>query len=245
MKGYVRLELRRMWRSPSFLLYTVFLPLAFYLLFTNVTSLSQQDRRLASLYVMISIGAYSAIGAGLNYGATLINDRSTGWLRQLRLTPIRPAAVVSGKVATGTLLGLPPIVVLCLSAAVINQVRLGPAQWLAVVVLLWVGSIPFAVLGIGLGYACRSETAQAVNFLIYFGMAAMGGLWFPLSILPAWLQAVGRLTPAHAYADLSRRVASMHDSTIPTDLATLGAWFLVFGLFAAHAYRRSSARRGS
>ena len=153
--------------------------------------------------------------------------------------------MVSGKVATGTLLALPPILVLCLSAAIINQVRLHPAQWLAVILLLWVGSIPFAVLGIGLGYACRSETAQAVNFLVYFGMAAIGGLWFPLSVFPAWLQTVGRLTPAHAYADLSRRVASMHDSAIPTDLATLGAWFLLFSLFAAYAYRRSSARRGS
>jgi ABC-2 type transport system permease protein len=241
----MRLELRRMWRSPSFLIYTVLLPLAFYLLITNVAALAGQAKQVAGTYAMISIGAYSTIGALLNYGATLGNDRAMGWLRQLRLTPIAPNAVVYGKALTGMVLALPPVIVLCLAAMIINDIRLAAGQWLAIVLLLWLCSAPFSLLGIALGYAARTQSAQAINFLVYFGMAAIGGLWFPLQAFPPWLQGVGRLTPAHAYADLSWRVAAIGENTLARDLVVLGAWFGLFWMFAAYAYRRSAARLSS
>ena len=245
MKAYVRLEIRRMWRSPSFLVYTVLIPLTFYLLFTNIGALAGQAKNVAGIYAMISIGAYSTIGTLLNYGATLVNDRSVGWLRQLRFTPIPPTTVVYGKALTGVLLALPPVLVLCLAAALINGVRLGAVQWLVIILLLWLGSAPFALLGIALGYVCRTQSAQAVNFPVYFGMAAIGGLWFPLAMFPSWLREIGRLTPAHAYADLSWRVASIGENALVQDLIVLTVWAALFAFFGARVYRRSAARLGS
>lgn len=243
MLGYLRLELRRILRTPGFLIFTIAMPLVMYLVFTNIGAITGQHPKDAAVYAMISIGGFGAIGALLNYGASVVSDRSSGWLRQLRLTPLSPISVVLGKGVTGMILALPPIVALCAAAVLVNHVRLTITQWLAIVPLMWLGSTPFVLLGLGIGYLCTAQTVQPANFVTYFGFSLLGGLWLPLQTFPGWLRTIGRLTPTHGYADLSWRVVLFNDNPTGVDLAVLGGWFAVFGLFAVWAYRRSAARK--
>ncbi|MEV0001579.1 ABC transporter permease [Micromonospora sp. NPDC050980] len=244
MMGYLRLELRRTLRAPGFLIFTIVMPLVMYLIFTNLGAVTGQgDAGDAALYAMISIGGFGAIGALLNYGSSIVADRSSGWLRHLRLTPLSPLRVVLGKALTGMLLALPPVVALCVAAATVNGVRLHPAQWFAIVPMLWLGSAPFVLLGLGIGYLCTAQTVQPANFLAYFGFSLLGGLWLPLPTFPDWLRVIGRLTPTHGYADLPLRVVDFNDSPTTVDVLVLGGWFAVFAVFAVYAYRRSAARR--
>jgi ABC-2 type transport system permease protein len=242
MTGYVRLELRRMLRTPAFLIFTVVMPLVMYLVFTNLGTLTGQSHQQAALYAMVSVGGYGAIGALLNYSSGVVGDRTIGWLRQLRLTPLSPAKVVLGKSLTGMVLALPPIVVMCAAAALVNGVRLPATQWVTVVALLWAGATPFVLLGLGIGYLCTTQTVQPANFLAYFGMSLVGGLWLPLAVFPHALRTVGGLMPTHAYADLAWRVVFGSPASTG-DVVILGAWLVAFVGFAVFAYRRSAATR--
>jgi hypothetical protein len=59
-------------------------------------------------------------------------------------------------------------------------VSLPVSSWLALVVLLWVGTIPFAALGVAFGYLLDGETAQIATMIVYFVMAILGGFWAPI-----------------------------------------------------------------
>jgi ABC-2 type transport system permease protein len=191
---------------------------------------------------MVSVGGYGAIGALLNYGAGVVTDRSVGWLRQLRITPLSPTRVVVAKGIVGMLLSIPPVLAMCLAAALLNGVHLPALEWLTVVGLLVVGAAPFVLLGLGIGYLCTAQTVQPANFLVYFGFSILGGLWLPLKTFPHWMQDLGRYLPTHGYADLSWRVV-FHDPVAGLDLVVLAAWMVAFAAFAVLAYRRSASRK--
>jgi len=238
MRAYVRLELRRLARTPGLLIFAVLMPLLSYVLFTNINTITGADKATAATYTMVSMAGYGAIGALLNYASGLVIDRSIGWLRQLRLTPVPPVKVVLGKGLTAMAAGVLPVVVLCGAAVLINGVRLSAGQWLAILPLLWLGALPFALLGIGLGYLATSQTAQPLNLLVYLGLSVLGGLWLPLDIMPGWVAAVGRLLPTHAYADMSWRVAFGGAPSLD-DVTTLAVWLALFTGLAIFGYRRS------
>src|SRR5262249_6952738 len=159
-------------------------PLTMYLIFANLPSFTGEARQVAALYTMVSLSGFGAIGAVLNNGASLVTDRTLGWLRQLRLTPLSPLRVVTAKALISMIVASLPIAAICLAGATIVGVRLSLAQWLGVVTLLWLGTAPFAALGLGIGYLCTAQTAQPATFLAYFGMSILGGLWLPLQAFP-------------------------------------------------------------
>jgi len=238
VRAYVRLELRRLARMPGLLIFAVLMPLLSYLLFTNIDGLTGQERDVAATYTMVSMAGYGAIGALLNYASGVVVDRSIGWMRQLRLTPLSPVRVVVGKGLAAMVTAIVPVVALCVAAAVVNDVRLGAGQWLAIVPLLWFGALPFALLGLGMGYLATAQTVQPLNLLVYLGMSIVGGLWLPLDALPGWVAAVGRWLPTHAYADMSWQVAFGGAPTV-TDVLTLAGWMVAFTALAVAGFRRS------
>lgn len=238
MRAYIRLELRRLMRTPGLLIFTVLMPLLSYLLFTNLGTITGQDKSTAATYVMVSMAGYGAIGALLNYASGLVIDRSIGWLRQLRLTPLPPVKVVLGKGLAAMAVALVPVFALCGAAVLVNGVHLRAGQWLSILPLLWLGALPFALLGLALGYFATSQTAQPLNMLVYLGLSVAGGLWLPLDVMPGWLAAVGRLLPTHAYADMSWRVAFGGAPSVG-DVVTLALWLAAFTALAALGYRRS------
>jgi ABC-2 type transport system permease protein len=238
MRAYVRLELRRLARMPGMLILAVLMPLLSYLVFTNLDGLTGQDKDAAATYTMISMAGYGAIGALLNYASGVVVDRSTGWMRQLRLTPLSPVRVVVGKGLAAMVTAIVPVLALCAAAVAVNGVRLDAAQWLAIVPLLWFGALPFAMLGLGMGYFATAQTVQPLNLLVYLGMSVTGGLWLPLPALPDWLAAVGRWLPTYAYADMSWQVAFGGTPTV-TDVLTLAGWMVAFTGLAVAGFRRS------
>jgi ABC-2 type transport system permease protein len=238
MLPYIRLELRRLVRMPGLLIFAVLMPALNYLLFTNLHALTGQDKSVAATYTMVAMAGYGAIGALLNYASGLVIDRSIGWLRQLRLTPLPAVKVVLGKGLAAMASALLPVCALCLVAVLVNGVHLSAGQWLTILPLLWIGALPFALLGIALGCLATSQTAQPLNLLVYLGLSVLGGLWLPLDAMPDWVGVVGRLLPTHAYADMSWRVAFGGTPSVG-DVVILAVWLVAFAGLAVLGYRRS------
>src|SRR5690606_13079216 len=109
----------------------------------------------------------------------LAEDRAAGWLRRLRLTPLSPAAVVAGKAVTGVVIVVPAIAAVLAAGVLVNGVRLGAGQWIAIAGLLWAGSVPFTLFGLGNGYLLSGQSAALVNFAASLVLAVGGGLWLP------------------------------------------------------------------
>ncbi|BAU82849.1 ABC transporter integral membrane protein [Streptomyces laurentii] len=234
--AYVRLEVRRTLRDVGFVISSIGVPVMMYLLFTNLGG--QNDPAFKSA-AMIGMAAYGALGAALSLGTGVAEDKSTGWLRQLRVTPMSPRQVVVGRALTGSVIVLPAITAVLLAGATVNGVRLDSWQWAVVALTLWAGSLPFTLLGLGNGYRLSSQAAGAVNVACNLGLAVVGGLWFPIDLFPGWLRSLSDYTPTNRFAELGRAVTEGTAPGIAT-ITILVAWAALFGLYAAVSYRRSA-----
>ncbi|WP_030379632.1 MULTISPECIES: ABC transporter permease [unclassified Streptomyces] len=235
MWDYLRLEVRRTLRDVGFVIGGVVMPVMMYLLFTNIGGAADGDWKAAA---MVGMAAYGAVGSALNTGGGVAEDRAIGWLRQLRVTPMTPRQVVLGRALTGGVTVLPAIVAVLLAGGLVNGVRLGVWQWAVIALLLWLGSVPFTLLGLGNGYRLTAQTTGVANMVCNLGLAVVGGLWFPVELFPHWLRSISAYTPTNRFAQLGTAVADGHAPAAGAVLV-LTAWLLVFGGYAVLAYRRT------
>ncbi|MFE7105213.1 ABC transporter permease [Streptomyces sp. NPDC057575] len=237
MYRYIVLEIRRTLRDSSFLIFGTGMPVMMYLLFTNIGGGTDVDGwKTAS---MVGMAAYGALGSAMSIGTGVASDKTLGWLEQLRVTPLSPSQAVVGRAISGSVTVLPTIFTVLLAGGLVNGVRLDAWQWIALAVLLWIGALPFTMLGLGNGYRLTPQGTGVVNVACLMGFGIVGGLWFPLELLPAWLRSIGRFTPANRFADLGWATTEGHAPGVGT-VAVLGAWLLLFGTYAVISYRRSA-----
>ncbi|MDO9409195.1 ABC transporter permease [Patulibacter sp.] len=235
--AYVRLEVLRTVRNPRAVLLTTMVPVL--LLLTLSGQGDATDRR----ELLASMAAYGAIGGGLfATGPRLTAERVSGWLRQLRATPLSPSAAVLGKGAAGLLLAL-------ISSAIVGAVGhfgnagISVAQWAELVLALTLCATVTTALGLLIGSSFRSpETAQGATMLSYIGLSAVGGLWVPPSQFPDALQTVAHVLPTYHVGEIARAIAT--GGTVGAGhCAIIAAWALVLGVAATVAWRRGTAVR--
>ncbi|MET7893251.1 ABC transporter permease [Streptomyces mirabilis] len=236
MLDYLRLEVRRTLRDAGFVIGGIAMPVMMYLLFTNLGDASDGGWKTGS---MIGMAAYGAVGSALNTGGGVAEDKGIGWLRQLRVTPMTPREVVLGRTLTGSVTVLPAIAAVLAAGGLVNGVRLEVWQWAAVAVLLWLGSIPFTLLGLGNGYRLTAQTTGVANMVCNLGLSVVGGLWFPLTLFPGWLRSLSGFTPTNRIAELGASVAEGAAPALGA-VAVLTAWLLAFGSYAVVSYRRAA-----
>ncbi|THA34743.1 ABC transporter permease [Streptomyces sp. A1547] len=237
MTAYVRLEVRRTLRDTGFVVFGIGMPVLMYLLFTNLgTDGGAGEWKTAS---MVAMAAYGALGAALSTGNGVAEDKGIGWLRQLRVTPMTPRQVVAGRALTGSVIVLPALAAVLAAGAFVNGVRLEAWQWAAVTLVLWLGALPFTLLGIGNGYRLTAQTTGVVNVGCSLALSVVGGLWFPVELFPDWLSSLSGFTPTRRFAEIGQSLAA-GTAPGPAAVAVLAVWALLFGSYAVLSYRRSA-----
>jgi len=237
---HFRYEILRTLRNRVFYALTLALPLV---LFYSVASGQRHntfDGTAFPLYFMTAMAVYGAMYAVVAPGARIARDRSGGWIRQLRITPLRARTDFAAKVAAAYLLALPTLALLYLAGASLG-VRLTASQWLELTGLLLAGLVPFVVMGFILGYLMPIDALAAglggvvVLFALFggvfgFQLATSGPLFDVLKCLPSyWLVQAGKTAlgeggwPAQAWI-------------------VIAVWTAVLIPVAVLAYRRATSR---
>ena len=239
---YALISTRTAYRNLRFLVLTVALPLLLFLLYANIYQGQDTGTGISvTAYLMVSMASFGCIGAAINTGARVAIERQVGWNRQLRLTALPPNSYLIAKAAVSMLVTLPALLLVFIAGATVGHVTLTPAQWLATGVSVWLGLIPFAVLGLVIGFAGTVDSVQPISMLCYLGLSILGGLWFPVEMFPTFLQAVARATPSYWLADLGRSVLG-GDGVPMTAVLVLAAWTVGLGILGAFAYSRSGTK---
>ncbi|MFI6789095.1 ABC transporter permease [Nonomuraea sp. NPDC050383] len=243
LASYVRLEMLRMVRNKKFLIIGIGFPLVIYLLNANVFGKETTgDGVTLSAYVMVSMAAYGAIsGALVNTAGPWAQERASGWLPQLRVTPLPSWVIIVGKLVSALVLVLPSMLLVCLAGALTQGVSLPAGQWAALVGALWAGAVPFVALGLIVGSLLRPEAVQPVTLVTMLGLMIVGGLWFPVSTMSDTMRSVAEVTPAYSYADMGWKVIAGHGVPM-TDALTVAGWAAALGVLAVLAYRRATVR---
>jgi ABC-2 type transport system permease protein len=209
---------------------------------------------LGSLTLPSVIGMGFALSGMIGVAALLMTDREDGTLLRAKATPGGMTAYVLGKItltSASTLTGL--VITLVLGLIAFPGVRLtvpGVATLVWVAVLGLLATIP---IGITLGSLIPNPRFFPLVMLPFGAIVAVSGIFYPITHLAGWLQAVGQLFPVY-WLGLGMRAA-----LLPSGLASVeldGSWRLpyvllvlvvwsVIGLVAAPAVLRRMARRES
>ncbi|WP_214102809.1 ABC transporter permease [Acrocarpospora catenulata] len=237
MIAYIRLEAAKTVRDTGYVVMGLVIPVTLYLIFSTLT-IPAEVRADGALYSMIAMAAYGALGGVFSNGTGTAEDKQTGWLRQLRLIPIAPWRVPAGKTATAAIIVVPALALVLAAGALVHHVRLNPGQWLAIAVMLWIGTIPFSLFALGNGYLLTPQNAAAANLAGYLAMSVVGGLWVPSATFPGWLRTISEWSPVNGYANLSWSLAFDHTVNLRS-AAVLLAWSTLFALYAGYAFRRA------
>ncbi len=237
-------EVRRLLRSWKFLAITIGFPVIFYMLFLgDHTAGKVVDGTVPwRIYLMISMCSFGALVAALNAAGTRLSmERASGWARQLRVTPIPAWSYVGTKVVASMFVVLPVIVLVEAVGAGFGDVRLTATMWTELTILLWVTSLPFAVLGVFIGFLVTTEAAFPVVTGLMFVLGYFGGLFTPVDQMPGALQFVAHLIPS--YHQVSLAIASLDGHTLAlSHWLVLAGCVVVLGLAIVWKHRVEEAR---
>ena len=247
LRAFVAIELRRTLRNRRYVMFAIAFPVVFYLLYTGILSGASADPTALvggiqwRTYFMVSMASYAAIVAALSGAVVIARERQSGWTRQLRVTPLPPMAYVVGKLLISFIVTIPAIAAVMVAGLVVNHVELSAGRWLELLVVLVAASLPFAALGLLIGYLFDADSAQGAMLVSFFSLAIIGGLWAPISSFPDTLASIGRVLPSFRIADLGRSVVE-GAAIDPADVALLIVYAALFGALVAWRYRTSEQR---
>jgi ABC-2 type transport system permease protein len=242
--AFGRFEVGRLLRSWKFLAITIGFPVIFYMLFLgDHTAGKVVDGTVPwRTYLMVSMCSFGALVAALNAAGTRLSmERASGWARQLRVTPIPAWSYVGTKIVASMLVVLPVIILVEAVGAGFGDVRLAATTWVGLTILLWVTSLPFAVLGVFIGFVVTTEAAFPVVTGLMFVIGYFGGLFTPIDQMPGALQFVAHLMPS--YHQVSLALASIDGHTLAlTHWLVLAGCVAVLGLAIVWKHRVEEAR---
>lgn len=240
--GMIRLELRRMMRNRRTVVFTLIMPAVFFLLFgTNGDYKTQRiGEGNVTGYVLISMAVYGAMLATTTGGAMVSIERAAGWSRQLRLTPLTPAAYIVVKLLLAMIIGAVSVAVAFLVGS-LSGAQLPPHAWVECGLLGWACALVFAAFGLFMGYLLPSENVMQILGPVLAVLAFAGGLFVPVSDLGHTFATIAKFTPAYGVGEIARYPLTQ-DGNLWVAVANVVAWTALFAAGAMWRFRRDTAR---
>jgi ABC-2 type transport system permease protein len=187
---------------------------------------------------MVGLATFGAMTAMLSTGARIAGERSVGWNRQLRITPLTTRNYFRTKVLTGYAMAALTLVVLY-TAGVSLGVSLPLGEWVRMTLLILVGLLPFAAGGVALGHLLTTDTiGPAMGGLTAF-LALLGGTWFPID--SGVMYDVARCLPSYWLVQASH-VSLGGPGWSGLGWAVMAAWTVGLTAFARYVFRRDTSR---
>jgi ABC-2 type transport system permease protein len=231
-------EILRSLRNRQIVFLSLALPLVIFYAVATGQRHTVTDGISFPLYFMTGMAAYGAMWAAITPGTRIARDRSKGWVRALRITPLRARTEVVAKVLTAYVVALPTLALLYL-AGVSLGVRLDAAQWFEMTGLLLVGLAPIIAAGIALGHLVSVDALAPAGGGFVVLLALFGGAFGQLFNRGIMLTVV-KLLPSYWLVHAGKTVVG--SGSWPAEgWIVVAVWTLCLVPLAAIAYRHDTA----
>ena len=172
-------------------------------------------------------------------GASIAGERREGVMRRLMAQPIARGELVFGKIGGLLLLGIVQVAVL-LGAAFFFWDFKAAGNLAPILLIMIVYAWAAAALGVLIGsLIVREDKVVAISVMASMVMAAMGGCWWPLEIVPENVRLAGHIFPTAWAMDALHQVVSFGGGLphIWQDLLVLSGYAIAASVAAVRFFR--------
>jgi ABC-2 type transport system permease protein len=222
-------------RRAESLLVTLVIPLGILVFFSSVDAVNTTYKDPVDFLVPGVLALAVMSSAMVSLGIATGYERRYGVLKRLGSTPLSRAGLLSAK--TLNVLGLEVVQAVVI---VVTGIALGwdPTGGLpAAVVLLLVGTVAFAGVGLLLAGTLRAEANLAFSNGLFLVLLFLGGMAYPLAKLPDALETFAKALPAAALSETVRAVVTPGRAFPTGELIVLLVWAVAAPVAAAHWFR--------
>lgn len=201
---------RRYWGwEIVFLVYSLVNSLA--ILFLGA-SVQVRDERLGGqsliLYLLVGTLVWAYLGVVFDVIAEMISwERWEGTIEYTFMAPVTRATHLIGSCIFGVIYGFIRTAVILAVIALFFNIDLARANFLGAVVALLVGSIGFVGLGIMAATLplLFTERGAQMTQIVRASLLLVSGVYYPIEVLPEWMQVIARVSPATYVLEASRQ----------------------------------------
>jgi ABC-2 type transport system permease protein len=171
-------------------------------------------------------------------------EKDTGTLAGFLAAPISRVSIIGGKALSHMIRGLIQATVSLALAIILFGVTI-QGNLVLVLLTLFLGVYSFVGLGIALtSVAEDEETAAMIMMTLTFPMIFLSGVFFPIQMMPDFMQAISRWLPFTYAVDAMRRIMifGVGLTDVATDMAILVAFGTVMLIVAIPAFEKAMTR---
>ncbi|MCZ3622653.1 ABC transporter permease [Lactobacillus mulieris] len=222
----LKINLKRfLLRNPFFFIFTISLPAIFYLIYTKVAITDApagwNKRFLVSMIVYgILINSLSTLSRILS------SDDKKGFKLFVKLSPTSLSSYYANIFLIFEFMNLIAVSAVALVGVFINKVNLTFENWLILLVAVPILCLPFALIGVLISFVGDENAVGALANLLMFTIAILSGLWWPLNMMPDYLQKIGKIMPGYPASQLSLDLL-LKQNMSGNQLQTLFIWLIV------------------
>ncbi|MGD6810601.1 MAG: ABC transporter permease [Candidatus Bathyarchaeia archaeon] len=191
---------------------------------------------------MIMMTVMMSVMTGLPGAIT--HEREMGTLDGVMVAPINRLSIILGKTIAQLTRGLMQGIIIMILATVLFGVTI-QGNILLVIGLLMLGVFSFVGLGVALtSLAKDQETASMILMAIMFPMMFLSGIFFPVKMMPGFMQTISNFLPLTYASDAMRKVMVLGAGVpqIATNLTVLIVFGIVMLAIAVPLFRRMMTR---
>lgn len=191
-------------------------------------------------FLVPGIAALMILSSNMNgVAAQIASWRERGILRRLQSTGLKASTFIAAQITARMVLNITQsILVLLIGVFVLGAQMNG--NWLLLLFYLILGILVFMSIGFIIASLAKSpEHASPIAGFLSFPMFFLGGIFFPISNMPDFLQPIVYAIPISHLANVLRQVmnigAGIMDLVLPTSILLL--WFVASFVFAARIFK--------
>lgn len=221
--SYIGHDLLRLRRELTVLVFSVVLPIFFYLLFGAMDDYADEpvNGGNISALVMLGMAVYAGVTGAVGAAGSTITEAESGWSRQLALTPLRPWQLTLSNMCNVALRAILPIASVFIVGA-LTRAEMQPHLWLLAFITCVLVCIPFGFYGMACAMAVPGSNTVAIASTSIVLLSFAGNLFIPLK---EPLLEIGRFTPMYGAASLARWPVSRGTQLLASGTTTDPMWW--------------------
>lgn len=240
MKSFVKMfkaNSKEFLRDKSGLFWMLALPVCFIFLFGLI--FTGEGQELSFDYILPGILSMALMQLGLFGALQFLSLRERKIIRGLSITPISQGSILSSEIIMRILIGFVQTGIIILLGVIVFDFTL-EGNLIQIFSIVLLGSLTFVSLGYMLICFVKSmEGGNGLAQIVQLPMMFLSGIFFPVDMMPGFMQPVVKIIPLTYLADSLRQVmiGAPGNFSMRVNIVVLSSWLVFTFLITVKFWR--------